>query len=190
MITPQIIHDPRNDKRLSLLMDELHNQNINNAVIWEATIDLPTVEASINKSHKDIIRWAKERDLEEVCIFEDDLMFQDQYSWKYFLDNKPTNGFDLYMGGAYGIGKFEQGAYGVDAVRQESETLLRIRSFQGLHCYICHKNFYDIFLSMPNDEHIDVTLADHGEYYVCMPMIAYQRPGFSATAKREVNYNQ
>lgn len=182
MITPQIIHDPRKSDRLPLLMDELSMQNINNAVIWEATIDLPTVEASINKSHKDIIRWAKERNMDEVCVFEDDLMFQDQYSWRMFLENKPQK-FDLYMGGAYGMNKMgsEFGdEHGVDLVD----------SFQGLHCYICHSDYYDRFLAVPDDAHIDVAQGGKGTFYVCRPMIGYQRPGYSATARKEVNYNQ
>lgn len=178
MITPQIIHDPRKSDRLPLLMDELSNQNINNAVIWEATINLETVEASINKSHKDIIRWAKERDLDEVCIFEDDLMFQDQYSWQTFLENKPAE-FDLYLGGTYGMEKVE-----------EEDGVYKARSFAGFHCYICSKKFYDKFLEVPDCDHIDVTMAGRGDFYVCKPMVAYQRPGYSSTARKFVNYNQ
>jgi hypothetical protein len=178
MITPQIIHDPRKSDRLPLLMDELSMQNINNAVIWEATINLATVEASINKSHKDIIRWAKERDLDEVCIFEDDLMFQDQYSWKTFLDNKPDS-FDLYMGGAYGMSK----------VGEDVGGSVRVERFVGMHCYICSKRYYDTFLGVSDDEHIDQAQAGLGAFYVCSPMIGYQRPGYSSTAKKMVNYN-
>jgi len=177
VITLQIIHDIRRPERLVRLMEELAMQGIDNAIIREGTINGPTVEASITKSHKDIIRWAKESGLKEVAVAEDDLMFADQNSWKYFLDNKPES-FDLYLAGAYGMN-----------ILRETDSLLWVKSFQGLHCYICTEKYYDTFLGLSDTGHIDVEQEGKGQFAVCRPMVGFQRPGFSATARKEVNYN-
>lgn len=181
-LQPQIINDPRNPERLGPLMEQLSNQGINDAVVWEACITEPTVEASINRSHKDIVRWAQERELEECCIMEDDVQFING-GWKAFLASKPDS-FDLYLGGAYGLNRLAE-----ERIAKES-PVAELQSFQGLHFYIIHSKYYDKFLSVPDNAHIDVAQAGLGLFYVCQPMIAIQRPGFSATARKHVNYNQ
>ena len=125
-----IIHDNRRTERYAALMNELYVQGISDYYIWEAVIDEPTVVASINQSHKKIVRMAADSNLPEVCIAEDDLMFSAAGAWQHFLDNKPKS-FDLYLGCNYSI------------------PINKTKDITGFHLYVVHEKFYDAFLSVP-----------------------------------------
>ncbi len=111
-----IIHDSRFFDRYEPLMEELKRQQIGDYKIWEAITDRKTVVESINASHKMIVRWAKENDMEEVLIGEDDLMIPNENGFKYFMDNKPDD-YDMYLGGSYLIdNRIEYKAPNVDSI--------------------------------------------------------------------------
>lgn len=149
-------------------MDELERHKID-FQIWECVM-LSNVVASINASHKMIVRDAKEKGIEEVAIAEDDLWFPAKDGWEYFLKNKPKE-YDLYLSGTYIVTK-------------------PLEQICGFHLYIVHSKFYDKFLSMPDEEHIDTAANDlKGDYKFCFPFAALQRAGFSANNSSVVNYN-
>jgi hypothetical protein len=64
-----------------------------------------------------------------------------------------------------------------------------VKEFSGFHCYIVNKKFYETYLSLPDDAHIDRALAGLGKYYVSSPFIAIQHNGFSYNTKMEMNYD-
>jgi hypothetical protein len=100
-------------------------------------------------------------------------MFPAKDGYDRFVSDIP-DGFDLYLGGVY------------NAPHQSG----RLRSFSGLHCYICHSRFYDKFLSVPSDVHIDNAVAAlEGDFIVRYPYIALQRPGLSRNSQMWVDYN-
>lgn len=156
----QIIHDSRRFERLDPLKGEMLQQGIA-YVIWDAVVK-PGIAASINASHKMIVRWAQEQELPEVAIAEDDVMFPSPDGWLWFLSNRPEK-FDIYWGGRY--------------------------NGTGAHLYIVDSRFYDRFLSVPDDVHIDVAIAAIGDCHTCYPYAAIQREGFSANNNKIVNYN-
>lgn len=177
-----ILHDPRYINKRSEVGIEALRQDLVEYRFWEPIEDINSAIRSINLSHKQIIKWAKDKELEEVCVWEDDCMFPAKDGWDRFLKLKPKE-YDLYLGGAYGLNKVAWGR-----VRKE-QGIVEVHNFVGLHCYFCHSRYYDKFLSVPDDQHIDTIQAGLGKFYLCYPMVALQRPGFSANNKAVVNYN-
>lgn len=162
------------------LEKELAEQGITGK-IWVGIHDPASVVRSINLSHKMIVAYAKEQGLPEICIMEEDVMFLAPGAWQHFLDNRPKY-FDLYLAGCYGL---NQEAYKRIA---EGNGATRINNFAGLHCYIINETYYDKFLDMPEDMHID-NQPGMGVFYVCSPFAALQHPGYSANNRVKVNYN-
>jgi hypothetical protein len=159
--------------RIPILQNELFNQEIFDYKIWEGLHDKDSVVTAINKSHKMIVWDALEKGLEEVCIFEDDVKFTDFGAWDYFLQNKPKS-FDLYLGGIY-LG---------DILPNNT-----VKSFTALHCYIIHSKFYATFLSTPDNQHLDRSLDNLGDYHICNPMVAVQYDGWSANTGKDETYD-
>jgi hypothetical protein len=142
--------------------------------LWDAVRRRESIVRSINESHKNIVRAAKEQGLPEVCIGEDDLMFTAAGAWQYFLEKKPPpNEYDLYLGGTY-IKPFEP------------------LFVQGFQLYFVSAKFYDRFLSVPDLEHIDTAMNDieDRQYVLCRPIVALQRAGISANHGAFVDYNK
>lgn len=181
-MTIHVLYDDRKPERLDNVMEEFRRQNIsNNVKIWGAIIknNISIVE-SINAGHKNIVQYAKDNNLPEICIAEDDLMFPNENGWNYFIENKPDL-FDLYIGGNYLC----------DNRIEKKPPLLKVSEYVGNQLIIISKKYYDVFLSVPNNQHIDTAQKGLGEFYVCYPFVALQRPGRSANNNNEiVDYNK
>lgn len=175
--TLNVIYDSRRIEKWEPLEAELKRQNIS-YTIWSPVEDTQNVVRSINLSHKQIIQWAKDYKLSEVAIAEDDLWFPAADGWQYFLNNKPLD-FDIYIGGNYLV----------DNPDSWQPPLVKVREYVGNQLIIVAEKYYDKFLSVPENAHIDTIQADKGDFYVCFPYAAIQRPGFSANAQQKVNYN-
>ena len=172
-----IIHDNRRIEKYGHLLDELIQQGITNYRIWDIVL-MPNVVESINASHKQIIKWAKDNKQKEVCIFEEDVMFSYPNGWQYFLKNKPEN-FDVYIAGSYLTDNRYNWEY----------PLVKVNSWVGSHCIIVAEKYYDTLLSLSNTDHIDTANEGLGDFYVCFPFPCLQRPGFSANNMAVVDYN-
>ncbi len=72
-----IITNPTRPVVNETLYSELDRQGID-AKLWEPVYDANDVVRSINLSHKRIIRFAVEHHIPEICIMEEDVMFQHQ----------------------------------------------------------------------------------------------------------------
>ena len=159
-------------ERMPKLLNELQIQGLEYK-LWQGIHDVDSVVRSINLSHKQIVQYAKDNDLESICIAEDDIKFTCPTSYKYFLDNKPQK-FDLYLGGIY-----------LGDIREDNS----VASFTGMHLYIIDKYFYDLFLQTDQNTHIDISLSDMGLYKVCNPFAAIQFNGFSSNTGKDENYD-
>lgn len=165
-----IIYDDRRFEKYPLLIKELEEQGITDYELIPAIIDKRSVVESINAGHKALVRMAKEKKMPYIAIAEDDLMFTAKGAWQYFLDNIPET-YDVYVAATYLMP-------------------LEMNLLTGFHLYIVHEKFYDKFLSVKDDEHIDNAVCDlKGDYKICYPFPALQRAGFSSNSKVEVNYN-
>lgn len=166
-----IIHG-RRDERLPRLYNELQDQGITDFKIWEGIHDVRSIVRSINLSHKQIVKYAKDNFIPEICIGEDDVRFTHPNSFNYFLQNKPKE-FDIYLSSIY------LGEIAADNT---------VQSFSALHLYIVNERFYDTFLSLPEDEHLDRAMSGKGLFVVCHPFIAEQYDGFSSNTGKEEQY--
>lgn len=160
--------------RLPLLMQELERQGITNYKFWDSIL-LPSVKASINAAHKQIVEFAMVAEFSSVMIAEDDFVGTHPNSFKFFLDNEPEQ-YDMYLSMVY-MGDLDENN--------------RVKAFTGMTLYKVHSRFYDKFLSVEANEHIDRALSEIGGLFcVCNPFTFIQRNGWSSnTGKHEVYDN-
>jgi hypothetical protein len=154
---------------MPLLMDEIARQGMNYE-FWDG-VYLPSIKASINAAHRQIVEYAKIAKFEETLIAEDDFVGTHPDSFKFFIKNKPKD-YDLYLSQVY-LG-----------VLDENNC---VKDFTGLTMYFCHSRFYETFLNVDPNEHIDRALVGLGKFVVCNPFTFIQRNGHSSnTGKSEV----
>lgn len=177
MDTINIIYDERQTDDYPRLIGEFIKQTvIPKYKFWNCIINKDSVVKSINASHKMIVNWAKDNKKPYVIIAEQDLEFTCNKSWQYFLEQKPQD-FDIYLGCSY-----------VKNAIPNSDVVDNL--ICGFHLYLISEKFYDVFLSVPDDHHIDTAVGDtKGNFVFCKPFVALQRSGFSANNKAIVNYN-
>lgn len=138
---------------------------------WPGVIENPR-KSGINKAHKQIIQWAKQTDQPSVTIAEDDLLWYGSGAWKYYLDNVPKE-YDIYLGSYY------SGSAGVDNI---------IKSFSGLTLYTVNSVYFDKYLSIPDNIHIDKGISlMGGRFVVCPKFVCKQMVGYSEQRGRKVD---
>lgn len=153
-------------------MDEIKRQGIENYEFWES-VYLSSVKASINAAHRQIVEYAMVAGFEEVCIAEDDFIGTHENSWKFFLEHKPDD-FDIYLSSVF-MGVLD----GSNCVKEFTAPTL----------YIVNRRFYENFLSVNPDEHIDHELSKlGGKYVVCNPFTFIQRDGISSNTGKFETY--
>lgn len=158
-------------ERTSRVLDELQKCGITDYKLWPGVLERSVIK-SINLAHKEIVQYAFENDLPEVCIAEDDFLATHTNSWKYFLDNKPPV-FDMYLASVFLGTPDEKGM---------------VKEFTGMTLYVVSKRFYVKFLTTPDDIHVDHALAGLGEYYVCPKFCFIQADGFSSNTGKHETY--
>ena len=158
-------------ERMPLLRDEMERQGIVNYTFWDS-VYLPSIKASINAAHRQIVEYAKVAEFPDVLIAEDDFVGTHDDSFKYFLSKRPKD-YDLYHSMIY-LGDIDENN--------------KVKKFTGMTMYLVSEKYYDKFLSVDPNEHIDHALSTiGGDFHVCNPFAFVQRNGFSAnTGKNEV----
>lgn len=172
-----IINLKHREQRKTTLIDHLYDMDISYK-FWEAIYN-PAILAykSISESHKMIVKDAKEKGLDFVLIAEDDLRFSSPESFKYFIKNIPPV-FHLYFGCIYS-GTIQYGRI--------------TNGFAGLQFYLVHRSFFDIFLSAPDNKHLDMWLGEYCykyDFYACDPFICYGESGYSDNFHRQWVFNE
>jgi hypothetical protein len=168
--TIHVIFDDRHIDDKQRLLLEFEEQGIEDFRFWSAVVNKDSVVDSIAHSHKMIVQYALDNNLDEICIAEQDLTFTCPTAWGYFIENKPKE-FDIYLASTY---------------------ILPISNNKicGFHLYIVRKQFYYKLLGIGENQHIDTACCDlGGDFKFCYPFPALQRAGFSANTKTMVNYN-
>lgn len=165
-----IIFDDRFPNDKERLIREFEEQGIEDFKFWEAIVLTDSVVDSIAASHKMIVQNAKDSGFKSVIVAEQDLTFTCPNAWDYFIGNKPEK-FHLWLWGSY-------------------ITPISNNQVCGFQLYVVAEKFYDRFLSVPKNQHIDTYMNElNGDYKFCYPFPALQRSGFSANNRIEVNYN-
>ena len=163
----------KGELRIDRLKKEMERQGIVEYKIWP-TIEVPDKprRTSISRGHKQIVQWAMEEGLEEVCIFEDDIRFPAEDNYQYFLSKKPKEPYDIYLGGVY---------------RGEIDANFIVERYTGQICYIISERYYDRFLATDERLDIDGGQANRGKFFVCFPFAAIQHKGFSINCQEEMD---
>jgi len=166
-----VVYDNRHPEDYGRLLGEFIQQGITSYKFWDCIVDKDSVVKSINLSHKMIVKDAKENNYPFALVAEQDLTFTCPTSWEYFLKNKPEK-YSLYLWGSYIVP-------------------ISNNKVCGLQLYFIDSSFYDVFLSAPDNVHIDTYMDElKGDYRYCYPFPALQRPGFSANNKAICDYNK
>jgi hypothetical protein len=168
-----IIHNTDHTERFQRLRAELETQRIGLYTIFPSVYHYLSAKHGINLAHKQCVEYARVAGFNEICIMEDDVKFVHPNAFTYFLENKPKE-YDIYLSGIY-----------------SGEILPdnTVKSFCGLHCYVVHSDFYQTFLSLPPDEHIDQAMSGKGRFVVCNPFAAIQYNGHSYNTGKVENYD-
>lgn len=176
-LTINIIFDNRHSEDYERLLNEFESQTVRPEYkFWPCIINKESVVSSINASHKMIVNWAKDNGIKEVVIAEQDLHFTHPKAWQYFLENKPVD-YDIYLACSY--------VKDLDKLTGGLKFLIC-----GFHLYIINEKYYDKFLSVNDNEHIDTAVGNMKDNFVfCYPFPALQRSGYSANNMADVNYN-
>lgn len=167
-----IIHLETRPDRWSVLIEEIKGQDIRDYRIWPGIRTLQP-KTGISHAHKQIVANAQAFSQPQVIIAEDDLRFTARNSYQYFLEYLPTD-FDLYLGGImYGTIKPDR----------------TVKRFAGLTLYVVQQRFYETFLQLPDDAHLDQAMDNIGKYVICDPMIITQHDGYSDNHKKIMEYD-
>lgn len=159
-------------ERVPRLMKEMETQGITDYELWDGIYKYDSAKKNINAAHRQIVEFAKLSEWECVAIGEDDIRFFAPGAWDYFLKNKPAD-FDLYLSSIY-----------VGDIKEDNT----VDYWCGFGLYICHSRFYDTFLSIDKDNHIDHALKGLGKVVVCNPFIAEQFDGWSSNTGKDETY--
>lgn len=168
-----IIHNDAEQGRYKTLMKELESQNIYKYMLFPSVYHPKGAKEGINLAHRQCVEYAKVAGFSEICVMENDISFLGDGAFDYFIKRKPED-FDLYLAGAYVTNFNKDGT---------------LHDFCGFHCYIVKDHFYDTYLSVPYDEHIDRAMAGMGKFILCDPMIAVQHSGYSSNTGKFENYD-
>jgi len=167
-----IIHLSHRTDRWDLVFQQIDNQKISKYFIWQGIRNQNAPWTGISQAHKQIIQFARDRNMPYVLVAEDDVKFTASGAFDYFLANIPED-FDLYLGGI---------------MHGKVKPDHTVDDFSGAMLYVIHQRFFDTFLSISEDQHIDRGLAGKGRFVVCQPMVVTQHDGFSDNVKRMVIY--
>jgi len=122
---------------------------------------------NISRAHKKVVQKAKDNNYPYVIVSEDDLQFVAPGAWNYYLENMPAD-FSLYMGVIYNGNVEDQRV---------------IDGFSGgLTLYTVHNNFYDFFLNISEEDHIDRALGKFCDKYLYLTppkFVVKQMGGYS-----------
>jgi GR25 family glycosyltransferase involved in LPS biosynthesis len=136
-------------------------------------------------SHLKCVDYARQNNLESVMILEDDVVFEDNVQDVLEKSLQEVQTFEwniLYLGGL---------------IKSESKcvspNLIHVNRVNTTHAYIIHNRFYDVVLNVDTDIIIDCSYRELSRtypMYMCNPIVAYQKPGYSLLQRRDVNYKR
>lgn len=136
-------------------------------------------------SHLGILKYAKEKNLENIFVFEDDCVFVDDFNQKFnhYFTQIPTDWDMIYLSGTH--------IYGMDSV---SENIWRTFGTWTAHSYIMNKSVYDLYINLLSEltDVVDViyqTQHTQIKAYIMLPHLTYQRAGLSDIQNTYVDYD-
>lgn len=136
-------------------------------------------------SHLKIIKKSKEQKLKNFLVFEDDVVFSDDFNDRFedMYKKVPENWNMLYFGGSH-HGQLEM----------ISDNVGRAHKTYTTHAYAMKSDVFDVAIKLLSKAQyeVDVTLSlmqKSFNIYVIKPHLAWQRDGYSDILNRDVNYD-
>lgn len=150
--------------------------------ISEGVIDKVS-RIGIKRAHQNVIRKAKDLNLDYVMVCEDDLMFTcNNKEYLYNAFNNIPEDFDILL----------LGIYSTNGLTKYNEFWQQTDVFSALTCYIMNSKVYDKFLNFDDDRnHIDRAMVHDLKFkcYVLNEFVVKQHNGYSDNVKRITNYD-
>ena len=175
-----IKHDIQNVIRISGV--DGNPENLPNKMIREPII----TNIGCTLSHLNILKYAQEKNLENIVVFEDDCVFVDDFNQKfnYYFPQIPNNWDMIYFSGTH-IG-------GMDSVK---ENVWRTLGTWTAHSYIMNRSVYQRYIDLLSQltDVVDVIYQiQHPliKAYILLPHITYQREGISDIQNTYTNYKE
>jgi GR25 family glycosyltransferase involved in LPS biosynthesis len=143
-------------------------------------------ELGILLTHLSLIKECKNRNYENVLIFEDDLVLHENYNnLDDYMSQVPNDWDFIYFGGNH--------VYG-DKPEKINDNTLKLNYTVSLHCVAIKNTMFDIIIDKLNkfEKQVDACYADLHKSVNCYgitPNIALQKEGFSNIQNKIVNYN-
>lgn len=163
-----------------LRLQQFHQESIQQGFgyrVWPGIIIKYNNKKAINLAHRQIVQYAKDNNLPYVCIAEDDCRFFAPGAWKYFIETMPDD-FDIYFSMYYACD------------RVIGNKIVDV--FSGMTMYIVHQRFYDTYLSLPDDCHIDREalgpVANKYKFLFCDQVVCEQDGSKSDNTKTSCDY--
>lgn len=170
---------PHRELREQSFLRQIQEQGITDYLVWPGIYDKHYPKQGICRSHKAIVRDAMDNNLPCCLIMEDDCVFSAPGAFDYFISQVPEE-FDLFMGLIY--------------VGEVVENRVMNGFSGGVTLYIVHNKFYETFLELPDNVHVDRELGEtcfKHQYYVCIPYVVMQfSENYSENMKRVMDYSE
>lgn len=172
-----VIQTPNDDVRKASFTQEFASQEFPglefSLTYVDACMDFGMPRRGISKSHRGIVQYAQNNNLDEVLILEDDVCFLDKMTLVRLinLSKLVPKDCDLLMAGVYD-----------GTIAEEFSTYAKLGDrISGLHCYIVKKKFYEKFLSADPIYNLDYYLSVElkAVSYCAYPFLAIQHEGHS-----------
>jgi len=168
----------RKDRKI-FMKRQIRKKNVPYIHFFKAIHDSKNGARGCLLSHLNIIKNAKNRNLNNILIIEDDCLFIN----KFKLPSFPTSYHMLYLGG------------NISHIYSQNDNSPWITaSIWTTHSYIIHNSIYDEVikkLSVYNSE-IDTFYKNYihvyQKSYILNPILTTQKQGYSDIAKRNMNY--
>ena len=136
-------------------------------------------------SHLSVARLAKERNLKNYVVLEDDVIFHPQFmEFDSFLKEVPANWDMIFLGGSH-----------VKGFTRVTDKVIRMKGSYTTHAMIIKSTMFDKLIHIWNTFHgsaeVDVALSRLHRDHFCYsftPALASQRAGFSDILERHDDY--
>lgn len=143
------------------------------------------------RSHRLIIESAKNDNLDNILILEDDVQFHDDLNIMFseFIQEVPDDWDILFLGGNHSLNNIWQR----EPVTKISEHVYKLVFCYATHAYAVRKKAYDKIIEclLPENDRGDV-LFSHAQVqlntYILRPHLAWQRPSYSDVEENFENY--
>lgn len=133
-------------------------------------------------SHRGVIQKAKESNLENVLILEDDVKFDEDLNIKFSeIYNRIPDNWDIILFGGNHIGN---NPWAKGELIKVDENVFRVTHSLALHCYAVRNTVYDMsieVLSKMNNTNdaLFAEIQSKVNCYIIRPHLAWQRPSYS-----------